>query len=78
MNGISNSAVAVISAIIGLALVSVIVSRNAAAPQVVAAAGTALSQVIAAAVNPAGSASTNGNNGLSAFSLPSFGAFPAI
>lgn len=48
----THAAVAVIGAIVGLAIVAVIVSKNAQAPQVIGAAGTALSNMIGAAVAP--------------------------
>lgn len=44
--------IAIVSGIIGLAIVAVVVSKNAQAPTVLQAAGSALSSVIAAAVSP--------------------------
>lgn len=54
---------AIFSAIIGLAILSVIVSRRSQAPQVIQASASALSNVIRAAVDPVATAATNGNLG---------------
>jgi hypothetical protein len=51
--------VAVIGGVIGLAIVAVIVSKQAQTPAVLQGAGTALAQVIGAAVSPVGNAGTN-------------------
>jgi hypothetical protein len=58
MGAIGPGIVAVIAGIIGLAIVAVIVSKNAQTPQVFQGAGTALSQIIGAAVQPV----TSGTN----------------
>jgi hypothetical protein len=44
--------VAVLAALVGLAIVAVIVSKNAQTPQVIQAGGSALASVIGAAVAP--------------------------
>lgn len=44
--------IAVIAGMIGLAIVAVIVSRNAQTPQVLQAGGSALASIIGAAVSP--------------------------
>lgn len=49
-----------LAAVVGLALVSVTFSKNAQAPQVIQAAGSALGTVITAAVSPV----TGGSTGL--------------
>ena len=59
---------AIVSAIIGLAILSVIISRQSQAPQVITAASGALSRVINAAVNPVATAGTNGNVSANSFS----------
>lgn len=59
---------ALISGVIGLAIVAVVLSRRANTPSVLSAAGGALSSVIGAAVSPisgAGSGSSFGNAGAS-------------
>lgn len=61
MNNIGGSVVAVIAAIIGLAIVAVIVSRNAQTPQVLKSAGDALSGVIRAAVAPVSGSNSFGS-----------------
>jgi PRD1 phage membrane DNA delivery len=61
---------AVVTGIIGLAIVSVIVSRKSQTPQVIGAATSFLSNIVAAAVSPASTAATNGNPLKSTFSNP--------
>lgn len=56
MNAIGPGIVAIIAGIIGLAIVAVIVSKNAQTPQVFQGAGSALASVIGAAVQPVTSA----------------------
>jgi len=50
--GVGAGAVAVIGGIITLAIIAVVVSRNAQTPQVIQAGGSALASVIGAAVQP--------------------------
>jgi hypothetical protein len=50
--------VAVIAGVIGLAMVAVVVSKNAQTSSVITGAGTALSSVIAAAVAPVSNSGT--------------------
>lgn len=71
MENVEKVIMAVFGGVIVLAIWSVIVSKKAQTPQVIQAASTALSQIVAAAVNPIATASTNGNLGLNPFSLPS-------
>jgi hypothetical protein len=52
MGNIGPGIIATIAGIIGLAIVAVIVSKNAQTPQVFQAGGNALAQVIGAAVAP--------------------------
>lgn len=66
----------IVGAIIGLAIVSVIVSKKSQAPDVISATANALSTVISAAVSPAATASTNGNLGASTYSSPSNSSIP--
>jgi PRD1 phage membrane DNA delivery len=63
-------ATAVVTGIIGLAIVSVIVSRRSQTPQVIGAAGAFLSNVVAAAVSPAATAATNGDPLKATFANP--------
>lgn len=52
MSGIGPAAVAIVSGIIGLAIVAVLVSSNAQTGTVISQSGTALSNIIGAAVSP--------------------------
>lgn len=52
MRDFGNGFLAIVTGIIGLAIVAVLVSRNAQTPQVVTGIGSALSNVITAAVRP--------------------------
>jgi hypothetical protein len=52
MSGIGPGIIAVITGIIGLAIVAVVVSKNAQTSSVIGAGGSALSSVIGAAVSP--------------------------
>jgi hypothetical protein len=65
MNEITVAMGSIAAALIGLAIVAVLVSKQAQTPQVLQSAGTAFSAVIAAAVAPvtgaAGTTSTLGN-----------------
>lgn len=64
MNSIGPAIVTIIAGVIGLAIVAVIVSKNAQTPQVLQGGGTALSQIIGAAVAPVtGSTNTFGAAG---------------
>lgn len=60
----------IVGGILTLALVAVIVGRNSKAPQAIAATGQFVSNVIAAAVDPAATADTNGNPQRAAFTAP--------
>jgi PRD1 phage membrane DNA delivery len=67
MGNIGPGIITVIGAVVGLAVVAVLVAQKAQTPQVLQGAGTALSSVIAAAVAPVtGSSST------------AFGSAPAV
>jgi hypothetical protein len=59
MGQIAPAVVAVIAGVIGLAIVAVVVSKNAQTPTVVSSAGAALAQIIGAAVSPVAGSSTN-------------------
>jgi hypothetical protein len=52
MGGIGPAFITVVGGIVGLAIVAVLVSQKAQTPGVVQAGGTALSQIIGAAVAP--------------------------
>jgi hypothetical protein len=60
MEDMSRALVAIFSAIITLAIVSVIISKRSQAPQVIQAGASALSKVVRAAVDPVATAATNG------------------
>lgn len=60
---IGDSIVTVITAIIGVAIIAVLVSKQAETSAVIKSAGGAFSQVLAAAVNPVSNASGLGNLG---------------
>lgn len=53
---------AVLAAVIGLAIIAVIVSKQAQTPQVLTAGGTALSSVVQAAVSPVTASSSSASN----------------
>lgn len=52
MGNIGPAIVTIIAGVIGLAIVAVIVSKNAQTPTVLTSGGTALSSIIGAAVSP--------------------------
>lgn len=52
MNDAISAMLAIVGGVIGLAIVSVLVSKNAQTPQVLGAGGSALANVITAAVSP--------------------------
>lgn len=60
MSNFTSGAVAILSAIIVVALVAVLVSRNAQTPQLVAVGGNAFSQMLSAATAPVTGASMMG------------------
>jgi len=67
----SNAVIAVIGSIIGLAVVAVLVGRNAQTPAVLSSAGSALARVIGAAVSPvAGGGNQYGNVGQTIGGMP--------
>jgi hypothetical protein len=59
MTSIGPAFVTVIAGIIGLAIVAVIVSRQAQTPNVLQAGGSALAQIIGAAVSPVAGTGAN-------------------
>ncbi|MBK8189087.1 MAG: hypothetical protein IPK79_01375 [Vampirovibrionales bacterium] len=71
MEKLAGALTAILGAIIVVAIVSVLVSNKSRTPEALSAAGGFFSRVIAAAVNPANTAETNGNPELGTFSLPS-------
>lgn len=62
---------AIVGAIIGLAILSVIISKNSQAPQVIQSLASALANVIGAASKPVASGGGSGSVG-SGFSSPGF------
>ena len=52
MNNFWEGIVAIATAIVGVALLAVLVSRNAQTPQVISASGTAFANALGAAVSP--------------------------
>lgn len=70
MDDVFKYIVAVFTGVVTLAIISVIISRKSQTPQVIQAAASALSNVVAAAVNPVNTASTNANLGAITFSTP--------
>lgn len=71
MGEIETFFIAVFTGVVSLATLSVIISPKAQTPQVLQAASSALANVVAAAVNPVGTSSTNSNPGANTFSTPS-------
>lgn len=73
MNQIGPGIITVITGIIGLAMVAVVVSRNAQTGQVLSQGGSALANVIKAAVTP-----VSGNGFGSSFGGTSSGNLPTV
>jgi len=59
LDKIGGGIVAIVTGLIGVAIVAVIVSRNAQTPSVIGASGSALAQVIGAAVSPVTGSTSN-------------------
>ena len=59
LDKIGSGIVAIVTGLIGVAIVAVIVSRNAQTPTVIGASGSALAQVIGAAVSPVTGSTSN-------------------
>jgi hypothetical protein len=57
-SNIGGAVVAIIAGLVGLAIVAVVLSKNAQTPTIITNAGTALSGVIGAAVAPVSGGST--------------------
>ncbi len=77
MPNVGPTVVTVLGAVIGLAMIAVLVSKNAQTPAVITGAGSALSSVINAAVSPVannaqGSSFGSAGSALSALSNVSF------
>jgi hypothetical protein len=60
MGNMSGAVLAIIGSIVGLAVVAVIVGQKAQTSTVISSAGTALSQIIGAAVSPVSTGNTFG------------------
>ena len=65
--------IGIFTGVVTLAIISIIISRKSQAPQVIQAASSLLSNVVAAAVNPLQTAATNANPSSGSFSTPSQG-----
>lgn len=78
MDKIGQMILAIFGGVITLAIISVIISKKSQSPQVLQAASSALANVVAAAVNPVNTSSTNGNNGLAAFATPTLNAVTSV
>lgn len=63
INELTNSIIVVATAIVGVAIISVLVSRNAQTPAVIQAAGSAFGNDLAVAVSPVTGANTPINLG---------------
>lgn len=63
MNNFMGQLVVVLTAIIGVAMVAVLVSKNAQTPQVINSAGGALSQFLGVAVSPVTGGGSGGSFG---------------
>jgi flavin reductase (DIM6/NTAB) family NADH-FMN oxidoreductase RutF len=68
MDSVEKIVFAIFGGIITLAIIAVIVGKNSRAPEAIQAGGSFISNIVAAAVNPVNTASTNGNLGLNTFS----------
>lgn len=70
MGNVEKIIFAVFGGIITLAIISTFVGKNSKAPQVIQASGSFLANIVAAAVNPINTASTNGSLGNNVFTNP--------
>lgn len=70
MDNLEKIILAVFGGVITIAIISTFVGKNSQAPAVIAASGTFLSNIVAAAVAPINTATTNGNLGVNTFSNP--------
>jgi hypothetical protein len=61
LEDLGNAALAILAGVIGLATLSVIIGQKSQAPAALQAGGGAIASIIAAAVSPQNTASTNGN-----------------
>lgn len=76
MNDITQAVVTILTAIVGVAILAVLVSQRSNTSQVVGSVGNAFAQSLGAATAPVTGANTSsnfGNGGLSGFSLPNYG-----
>jgi hypothetical protein len=70
MSELTKSLTAIATAIIGLAILSVIVSKNAKTTDVISAASTGLATDIQAAVSPVTGGSSGSSSGLNSLTMP--------
>jgi hypothetical protein len=68
MNDALQAVLAIVGGVITVAIISVIVGQKSQAPEAIQAAGSTLSNIIAAAVNPVTKSASNGNLGANTFS----------
>lgn len=61
---------AIFGGVVTIAIISVIISKKSQTPAVLQAASSALANVVAAAVKPVNTATTNGNLGNNPFTTP--------
>lgn len=79
MNNAISAILAIVGGVIGLAIVSVLVSKNAQTPQVLGAGGSALANVITAAVSPVtGTGAATGGGGSGSGGGFSFGSLGSL
>jgi hypothetical protein len=73
VDNLASSLLSIFGGIITLALVAVVVSRNARSADAIHAAGSALSNVVGAAVAPLNDTNKSVNLGLNSFTAPAIG-----
>lgn len=64
MNQITEQVSAILLAVVGVAIISVLVSRNAQTPQVLQAGGNAFAKILGAATAPVSGGGVNGGYGM--------------
>ena len=70
MDDVEKIVMAIFGGIITLAIIATFVGKNSKAPDVISASGAFVANVVAAAVAPVNTASTNGFLGANTFSTP--------
>ncbi len=77
MSDVAKTLLTIFGAVIGLAIISVIISKRSRAPEAIGAISNGLAKVVAAAVAPQ-NAQPNGNLGTSTFSTPGIMTLPSL